>query len=100
MTLLKHFKNIVVLEPSQEQNHLCAKEYPNRFLNGREKCEQTDKHFRIKIKRDGGILFIPLCISIFLFDSNFPQPLSYSIKSEELMQDHVNFPLAIPFSSQ
>ena len=38
------------------KSQVCAKGFPNRFRNGREKCEQTDKqtdrHFRIYISRD------------------------------------------------
>ena len=38
---------------------LCAKGYPNRFRNSREKREQTNKqterHFRFYISRDGAI---------------------------------------------
>ena len=37
----------------------CAKGYPDRFPNGREKREQTDKqtkkHFRIYISRDSSL---------------------------------------------
>ena len=41
--LFLEFPNIVVLEPSQEQKQL--KWYPDRFRNGREKGEQTNRHF-------------------------------------------------------
>ena len=38
------------------KRQVCAKGFPNRFRNGREKREQTnkqtDKHFRIYISRD------------------------------------------------
>ena len=47
---------MIVLEPFRTKKQLCAKGYPNRIPNGREKPEQTDKqtnrHFRIYIITD------------------------------------------------
>ena len=47
--------------------HICAKGYPNRILNGREKREQTNrhtrKHFRIDISRD-------IVLSVWMLNEN------------------------------
>ena len=34
------------------KRQVCAKGFPNRFRNGREKPEQTNRHFRIYISRE------------------------------------------------
>ena len=51
-----HIKNSFALEHSREQKQICAKRYINRFRNGNEKAEETNKqinrHFRIYNSRD------------------------------------------------
>ena len=49
------------------KGQVCAKGFPNRFRNGREKPEQTDKqtdrHFRMYISRDNQVNFSKRTIS-------------------------------------